>query len=202
MYKQIKHMSHGIHFTFAEKGLGILLSRECYFQNCKAMSVVHCLKRGSVLEKREKKLQPLLAGHSWQFSKWSHFLSCFFYRTTVMLVNNVLSMFFRMFNFGPNVTILQRLQSFLGGHFWPFSKCSHFSNMCCSSRFLHTTTAICYRNVFSMFFFSFLIFDPKLRVCKVHSLWFVAIFGHFQNTLFFFEYRLFFPAVFCIEQQQ
>ena len=54
MYKQIQHRSHGIHFTFAEKGLGILLSRECYFQNCKAMYVVHCLKRGSVLEKREK----------------------------------------------------------------------------------------------------------------------------------------------------
>ena len=49
-----------------------------------------------------------------------------------------------------------------------------------SSRFLHRTTAMCCRNVFS--FYAFLIFEPKWRFCKVYSLCLVAIFGHFQNA--------------------
>ena len=65
------------------------------------------------------------------------------------------------------------------------------------SRFLHRTTAMCCRNVFSIFY-AFLIFDPKWRFCKVYSLCLVAIFNLFS----IFKYWLFFGAVFCIEQLQ
>ena len=52
------------------------------------------------------------------------------------------------------------------------------------SRFLHRTTAMCCRNVFSMFLCIFK-FWPKVRFCKVYSLCLAAIFGHFQNALIF-----------------
>ena len=52
------------------------------------------------------------------------------------------------------------------------------------SGFLHRTTAMCCRNVFSMFLCIF-IFDQKWRFCKVYSLCLVAIFVHFQNALIF-----------------
>ena len=51
-------------------------------------------------------------------------------------------------------------------------------------RFLHRTTEMCCRNVFSMFWCIF-NFDPKWRFCKVYSLCLVAIFGNFQNALIF-----------------
>ena len=54
-----------------------------------------------------------------------------------------------------------------------------------SNRFLHRRTAMCYRMVFRMFFFSFLAFEPKLGFCKSYSFYLVAIFGNFQNGLIF-----------------
>ena len=59
------------------------------------------------------------------------FSSRFLHRTTAMCCRNVFSMFLCIFNFWAKVTILQSLQLLLGGHFWPFSKCSHFSNISC-----------------------------------------------------------------------
>ena len=47
----------------------------------------------------------------------------------------------------------------------------------------------------------FFIFDPKWRVCKVYSLCFVAIFGHFQNALMFRKLAVF-SSRFCVEQLQ
>ena len=54
-------------------------------------------------------------------------------------------------------TIFQRVQPFLGGHFWQFLKWSYFSNISCFFEpfFLHRTTAMCCRNVLSNFFFAF-----------------------------------------------
>ena len=82
------------------------------------MYVVHCLKRGSVLQKREKSYSLCLPAIFGNIQNGLNFL----HRKTVRWVNNVFSMFFRMFNFGSNVTILQRLKSFIGGNFWQFSK--------------------------------------------------------------------------------
>ena len=65
---------------------------------------------------------------------------------------NVVSMLC-IFNFWPKVRILKRLQPLLGAHFSQFSKWSHFLNISFfSSLFLHKTTAMACRNVFSMFF--------------------------------------------------
>ena len=56
----------------------------------------------------------------------------------------------------------------------------------------------CVVETFSACFYSFIIFDLKWRFCQVYSLCLVAIFNMFS----FFEYWLFFGAVFCIEQLQ
>ena len=68
----------------------------------------------------------------------------------------------------------------------------HFQNVLISlilavfwSRFLHRTTAMCWRNVFGMFLCIFYFFDPKWRFYKVYSLCLGAIFGNFQNAPFF-----------------
>jgi len=53
-----------------------------------------------------------------------------------------------------------------------------------SSSFLHRTTAMCCRKVFSIFLASF-IFDPKWEFCKGYCLWLVAIFGNSKNALIF-----------------
>ena len=71
---------------------------------------------------------------------------------------------------------------------WPFlaifKMLSFFNISCFLEPFLHRTTAMCCRNVFSMFY-AFLIFDPKWRFWQVYSLCLVAIFGNFQNALIF-----------------
>ena len=61
------------------------------------------------------------------FSKLAVFLEPFFCIEQLMCVRNVFSMFLCIFNFWPKVTIFP----LLGGHFWQFSKCSHFSNISC-----------------------------------------------------------------------
>ena len=64
-----------------------------------------------------------------------------------------------------------------------------------SSRFLHKTTAMCRRNVFSMFLCIF-NFWPKVTI--LHDAWcMMADFANFQNALIF---RIW--AVFCIKQLQ
>ena len=50
------------------------------------------------------------------------------------------------------------------------------------SRFLHTRSALCFRNVFSMFY-AFSVLDRKWGFWN--SLCLVAIFGNFQNALIF-----------------
>ena len=68
------------------------------------------------------------------------------------------------------------------------------------SLFLHRTTAMSCRNVFSMFL-CFFIFDPSDDFAKslAFAWWpFLAVF----KMLSFFQYKLFLGAVFCIEQQQ
>ena len=69
------------------------------------------------------------------------------------------------------------------------------------SCFLHRTTAMCCRNVFSMFLCIF-NFYPKIKFFakSIAFAWwpFLAIF----KMLSFFEYKLFFEAVFCMEQLQ
>ena len=116
-----------------------------------------------------------------------------------MCCRNVFSMFLCIFNFWPKVTVLQSLYPFLGGRFWQFSKCSHFSNI---SWFLEPFFCIeqpqCVVETFLACFYAFLIFDPKWRFCNVYCPCLVAIFNMFS----FFEYWRFFGAVFCIEQLQ
>ena len=69
------------------------------------------------------------------------------------------------------------------------------------SRFLHRTTAMCCRNVFRMFLciFNFLTQSDDFAKSIAFALWpFLAI----LKMLSFFQYWLFFGAVFCIEQLQ
>ena len=113
---------------------------------------------------------------------WSRFL----HRTIAMCCRNVFSMFLCIFNFWPKVTFFPSLYPLLGGHFWQFLKCSHFSNISC---FFGAVFCIdkpqCVVETFLACFYAFLIFDPKWRFCQVYSLCLVAIFGNFQNALIF-----------------
>ena len=56
---------------------------------------------------------------------WSRFL----HNTTVMCFYSSFSHVFRIFNFWPELTTLQRLWPLHSGHFCQFSKWSHFSNI-------------------------------------------------------------------------
>ena len=63
--------------------------------------------------------------------------------------------------------ILQRLLPLVGGHFWQFSKCSHFSNIRC-------------------------FLEPFFCIEQLHGVvetflafWLAAIFGNFKNALIF-----------------
>ena len=53
------------------------------------------------------------------------------------------------------------------------------------SHFFGTETVQCVLETFLACSYAFLNFDPNWRFCKVYSLCLVAIFGHFQNALFF-----------------
>ena len=84
--------------------------------------------------------------------------------------------------------------------FWPFSKCSHFSNISC---FFESFFAYKDSNVFLGTFFAcfrqfyFLTQSEYFAWPIAFALWpFLAI----LNMLSFFEYQLFFRVVFCIEQ--
>ena len=74
------------------------------------------------------------------------------------------------------------------GHFWPFLKCSHFSNISCflDPFFLQNNFNVFVETFFRMF-----------QAILFFALWpFLAIF----KMLSFLESQLFFRAVFCIEQ--
>ena len=66
--------------------------------------------------------------------------------------------------------------------FVPFSQCFHCWNISCFLEiFLHRTSAMCCRNVFSMFLY---IFNFWRKVTILQSLW-LLLGGHFQNVLIF-----------------
>ena len=113
------------------------------------------------------------------------FSSRFLHRTTAMCCRNVFSMFYAFLIFDPKWQFCKVYSLCLVAIFGHFQNALIFRILAVfSSRFLHRTTAMCCRNVFSMFY-AFLIFDPKWQFCKVYSLCLVAIFGHFQNALIF-----------------
>ena len=113
--------------------------------------------------------------------------SLFLHTTTAMCCRNVFIMYLWIFNFWPKVTILQSLWPLLGGHFWQFSKSSHFSNISSFLEpFLHTTTAMCcrmFRDIFMHFYF--LTQSNDFAKSIAFAWWsFLAIF----KVISFFEY--------------
>ena len=116
------------------------------------------------------------------------FLSRFLHRTTAMCCRNVFSMCCSILIFWANLTILQSLEPLLCGHFWQFSKWSHFSNISFfGGRFLHRTTAICCRNIFSIVLG---IFNFWAKGTILQSQW-ALLGGHFwqfYKMVSFFEY--------------
>ena len=128
------------------------------------------------------------------------FQSRFLHRTTLMCVQKRSSHLFCIFNFSSKLSILHGSQPLHCGHFRPFSKCSHFSNI---SFFLEPffaqnnfnraieTFFACFRQ------FQFLTQTEYFACAIAFALWpFLAIF----KMLSFFEYKLFFRAVFRIQQ--
>ena len=100
-------------------------------------------------------------------------------------VETFLSCCFKFLIFHP------KLEFFKGYSLWLVAIFGNFQNALIFrilavfwSRFLHRTTAMCFRNLFSMFF-AFLIFDPKLEFFKGYSLCLAAIFDNFQNAFIF-----------------
>ena len=72
------------------------------------------------------------------------------------------------------------------GQFWPFSKCSHFSNIrCFLKRFLaHNNSNVVVESFFAPFW-HFYFFNPNWPFCMGYSPCILANFGHFQNALIF-----------------
>ena len=74
----------------------------------------------------------------------------------------------------------------LGGDFLQFLKWSHFSNISCFYElFLHGTTAMCCRNIFSMFFFYFKFLTQSDDFAKAIALAWWLFFENFKMVLFF-----------------
>ena len=128
------------------------------------------------------------------------FSSRFLNRTTLMCLQRRFSHVLGNFIFCPKLRILHGLQPLHCGHFWPFSKCPHFSNISC---FLEPFFAQNNSNVFVETFFAcfrqfyFLTQTEHFAWAIAFALWpFLAIF----KMPSFFQYQLFFGAVFCIEQ--
>ena len=60
------------------------------------------------------------------------------------------------------MTILQSLKALLGGHFWSFSKCSHFCNIGCFFEPIFCIEQLqCVVDTFLACFYAFVIFEPK-----------------------------------------
>ena len=94
------------------------------------------------------------------------FWSCFFHRTTVMCCRNVFSMFFAFLIFDPKWGFCKGYSLCLAAIFDNFQNAFIFRILAVFwSRFLHRTTAKCFRNVFSMFFCIFNIW-PKVRILQ------------------------------------
>ena len=93
------------------------------------------------------------------------FWSGFLHISTLMWSYNHFSRRFGIFNFLPKLIILHGLKPMHIGQFWPFSKCSHFSNIRCFLErfFLHRKTLMCSYNDFSHRFGIF-NFWPKLTI--------------------------------------
>ena len=88
--------------------------------------------------------------------------------------------FFGMFNF------LLCLAAIFGN----FKMVSFFEYKLFLRAVLDRTTAMCFRNIFRIFF-EFLIFDQKEPFCKGYSPSLLAIFGNFQNDLIFRIFAVF-----------
>ena len=127
---------------------------------------------------------------------WSRFL----HRTILLCLQKGFSHVLINFIFWPKLCILHGLQPLHCGHYWPFSKCSYFSNTSC---FLERFFAQNNSNMFVETFFTcfkqfyFLTQTEEFAWAIAFALWpFLAIF----KMLSFFEYQLFLRAVFCKEQ--
>ena len=100
-----------------------------------------------------------------------------------MCSRNLFSMFFAFLIFDPKWGFCKGYCLCLAAIFDNFQNALIFRILAVFwSCFFPRTTAMCCRNVFTMFF-AFLIFDPKWGFCKRYSLCLVAIFGNFQNAL-------------------
>ena len=112
---------------------------------------------------------------------WSRFL----HRTTAMCCRNVLACFYAFLIFDPKWGFCQVYSLCLVAIFGYLKNALIFRIIAVFwSRFLLRTTAMCCRNVFSMFLCIF-NFWPKWGFWQVYSLCLVAIFGNFQNALIF-----------------
>ena len=128
------------------------------------------------------------------------FSSRFFHTTTRLCLQKRFSRALGHFIFLTKLSILHGLQALHCGHFWPFSRFSHFSNISC---FFEPFFAYNNSNVFVETFLAYFrqfYFQTQTEYFSwpiAFALWpFLAIF----KMLSFFEYQLFFRAVFCIEQ--
>ena len=121
---------------FAHNNSNVLLESFLHdFQNFKFGPKLSILQR----------LQPMHCDQFFPFRKLvifqiiGVFSGRFLHRTKLMCFQSHFSYVFQNFNFGPKLSILQRLQPMHCDQFWPFSKTCHFSNIrCCFKPFLCT----------------------------------------------------------------
>ena len=117
------------------------------------------------------------------------------------VVETFLACFYAFLILDP-VTILQSLQPLLGGHFWQFSKWSHFWNISCFLEpFFAQNNCNVLQKRFKHVFLHFKFWTQSDDFAKsiAFAWWpFLAIF----KMVSFLEYQLLFGAVFCIEQLQ
>ena len=134
-----------------------------------------------------QRLKPLLGGHFWQVSKCSHVsnISCFFEAVFCIeqlqcVVETFLACFFAFLIFDPKWRFCKGYSLFLLAIFGHFQISLIFRILAVfSSRFLHRTTAMCCRNVFSMFFCIF-NFWPKVTILQRLK---PLLGGHFWQVL-------------------
>ena len=81
------------------------------------------------------------------------FWSGFLHTTTLMWSYNHFLHLFGVFNFWPKLTILHGLYPMHIGQFWPFSKCSDFSNIRCFLErfFAHNNSNVVVQSFFAPF---------------------------------------------------
>ena len=130
---------------------------------------------------------------------WDVFCSCFLQERALMWSSNRFLHLLAVFNFWPKLTILHGLYPMYSGQFWPFLKCSHFSNIRC---FLERFFAHNIFNVVAQWFAhlsAVFNFWPKLTI--LHGLYpiYRGQFWPFLKCSQFFEYEVFSGALFCTE---